>query len=43
MLASLRCDEAQGFFYSKPQPAPEIEALLKSDRRFGDVVEARYA
>ncbi|MDK2973444.1 MAG: hypothetical protein PWP23_3199 [Candidatus Sumerlaeota bacterium] len=28
MLRSLKCDYAQGFLFSRPVPAPEIEALL---------------
>jgi diguanylate cyclase (GGDEF)-like protein len=32
VLASLRCDEAQGFLYSRPMPAADVPALL---RRFG--------
>ena len=29
MLRLLRCDQAQGFLFSKPLPAEELEALLK--------------
>ena len=29
-LTSLDCDEAQGFFFSKPVPVPELEALLRA-------------
>ncbi|MBC5825800.1 MAG: EAL domain-containing protein [Candidatus Eremiobacteraeota bacterium] len=32
-LAELGCDEVQGFFFSKPQAAPECEALF--DKNFG--------
>ena len=30
LLALLKCDEAQGFFYSKPLPGAETEALLRA-------------
>ena len=32
-LASHGCDEMQGYLYSRPLPAQEIEALLREDRR----------
>jgi EAL domain-containing protein (putative c-di-GMP-specific phosphodiesterase class I) len=28
-----RCDQIQGYFFSKPVPAGELEAMLKSDKR----------
>jgi len=28
VVRSQRCDKAQGFFYSKPLPAPELLAWL---------------
>ena len=30
MLRKLGCDQAQGFFYSRPVPAGELETLLRS-------------
>jgi EAL domain-containing protein (putative c-di-GMP-specific phosphodiesterase class I) len=29
LLRLLRCDQAQGFLFSRPVPAEDIEALLK--------------
>lgn len=31
ILRKLGCDQAQGFFYGRPVPAGELEALLRSD------------
>lgn len=33
-LYARRCDEVQGYLYSKPLPKDEFEALLRSQRRF---------
>lgn len=33
LLSALRCDEMQGFIFSKPLPASEYELLLHSGRR----------
>jgi EAL domain-containing protein (putative c-di-GMP-specific phosphodiesterase class I) len=30
MLRLFRCDEAQGYLYSKPLPAADIEKLLRA-------------
>jgi EAL domain-containing protein (putative c-di-GMP-specific phosphodiesterase class I) len=30
MLRRFRCDEAQGYFYSRPIPAGEIQVLLRA-------------
>jgi EAL domain-containing protein (putative c-di-GMP-specific phosphodiesterase class I) len=30
LLRRLRCDEAQGYFYSRPIPAGEIQVLLRA-------------
>jgi diguanylate cyclase len=30
MLRLFRCDEAQGYLYSKPLPAADIEKLLRT-------------
>jgi EAL domain-containing protein (putative c-di-GMP-specific phosphodiesterase class I) len=33
LLALLNCDEVQGFLYSKPVPAAEIEKMLPAQSR----------
>lgn len=33
VLRSLRCDEMQGFFFSKPLPAEQFEAIVRSSKR----------
>ncbi|QYF95819.1 EAL domain-containing protein [Massilia sp. PAMC28688] len=33
MLRTLRCDEMQGYFFSKPVPAADFEALVRSNKR----------
>ena len=33
IMRMLRCDEMQGFFFSRPLPADEFEALLRSGKR----------
>ena len=30
MLAVLKCDEVQGYLFSKPVPAAEIEPMLRA-------------
>jgi EAL domain-containing protein (putative c-di-GMP-specific phosphodiesterase class I) len=32
MLEELGCDEVQGYYLSRPQPASEVEAILKKLR-----------
>ncbi len=33
VLRALRCDELQGYYFSRPVPAHDFEALLRQDRR----------
>jgi EAL domain-containing protein (putative c-di-GMP-specific phosphodiesterase class I) len=33
MLREHGCDETQGYFFSKPVPAAEFEAMLRSGKR----------
>jgi diguanylate cyclase (GGDEF)-like protein/PAS domain S-box-containing protein len=33
VMRSLRCDEMQGFLFSKPLPADQFDALVRSDKR----------
>ena len=33
MLAEMECDQMQGYLYSRPKPAAEIEVLLRAQRR----------
>lgn len=35
ILREMKCDEIQGFYFSKPVPAAELETLLMSGRRLG--------
>jgi len=32
-LARRRCDQIQGYFFSRPLPAPQLDELLRQDRR----------
>lgn len=34
-LKSLGCDEIQGFLFSRPLPADQIIAMVRSDMRLG--------
>jgi len=41
-LRTQHCEEMQGYLFSRPVPAPEFEALLRSDKRLGiEIVKAR--
>jgi len=33
VLRTLRCDEMQGFLFSRPLPAAQFQALLRADKR----------
>ena len=33
-LAALGCEHCQGFYFARPMPGPEADALLASGRRF---------
>jgi EAL domain-containing protein (putative c-di-GMP-specific phosphodiesterase class I) len=41
MLAGLGCHEVQGFLYSRPMPADEIDRLAAHERAIGNVVPMR--
>ncbi|MBI2785241.1 MAG: EAL domain-containing protein [Legionella longbeachae] len=34
LLRQLKCDEVQGYFFSKPIPVEEIKSVLKSNKKF---------
>ncbi len=41
-LRTQHCEEMQGYLFSRPVPAAEFEALLRSDKRLGvDIVKTR--
>jgi EAL domain-containing protein (putative c-di-GMP-specific phosphodiesterase class I) len=33
-LVALGCDEAQGYFFAPPQPAPDLHSLVSATRRW---------
>lgn len=37
VLREMKCDEMQGYYFSRPIPAEELERLLREDRRLSSL------